>query len=112
LLPEATLGSPLVSRLGDSCVYDERPGARVTVLELEGDTREISERALAALTPREREMALRVIDGLSDRQVAERLFLSPYNVRQHVQRIYRKLNVDSRVALTRLLLGSRRARDQ
>jgi DNA-binding CsgD family transcriptional regulator len=57
-------------------------------------------------------VALHVIDGLSDSQVAERLFLSPYMVRQHVKRIYRKLDVDSRVALTRLLLGSRRARDQ
>lgn len=77
----------------------------VTVLELQCGGHEISERTLIALTPREREVALRVIDGLSDRQIAERLDLSPYTVRQYVKRIYRKVDVDSRVALTRLLLG-------
>lgn len=88
------------------------PGGRhddtlVTVLELQGDEAEISERTLMALTPREREVALRVVDGLSDREIAERLSLSPHTVRQYVKRVYRKLEVDSRVALTRLLLGTR-----
>jgi RNA polymerase sigma factor (sigma-70 family) len=78
--------------------------ALVTVLELERDAWQISERTLAALTPREREVALRVVDGLSDREIAERLYLSVHTVRQYVKRIYRKLDVDSRVALTRLLL--------
>jgi DNA-binding CsgD family transcriptional regulator/GAF domain-containing protein len=77
----------------------------ITVLELQRDGCEISERTLVALTPREREVALRVVDGLSAREIAERLWLSPHTVRQYVKRIYRKLDVDSRVALTRLLLG-------
>jgi DNA-binding CsgD family transcriptional regulator len=81
--------------------------ALITVLELERDVWEIPERTLVALTPREREVALRVVDGLSDRQIAERLALSPHTVRQYVKRTYRKLEVDSRVALTRLLLGRR-----
>jgi DNA-binding CsgD family transcriptional regulator len=85
----------------------ENPSTLVTVLELQRDGYEISERVLAALTPREREVALRVVNGLGDREVAERLFLSPHTVRQHVKRIYRKLDVDSRVGLTRLLLGRR-----
>jgi DNA-binding CsgD family transcriptional regulator len=79
----------------------------ITVLELGRDGAEISERSLVALTPREREVALRVVDGLSDREIAERLWLSHHTVRQYVKRIYRKLDVDSRVALTRLLLGLR-----
>ena len=79
--------------------------ALITVLELEGEGSEISDRTLVALTPREREVALRVVDGLSDREIAERLVLSPHTVRQYVKRTYRKLDVDSRVALTRLLLG-------
>jgi len=52
-------------------------------------------------------VALRVVEGLSDREIAERLWLSPHTVRQYVKRIYRKVDVDSRVALTRLLLGRR-----
>jgi RNA polymerase sigma factor (sigma-70 family) len=79
-------------------------GALITVLELQRDQSEISEETLAALTPREREVARLVIDGLSDREIADRLNLSHHTVSQHAKRIYRKLDVDSRVALTRLLL--------
>ena len=43
--------------------------------------------------------------GPCDREIAEQLCLSRYTVHQYVKRIYRKLDVDSRVALTRLLLG-------
>jgi DNA-binding NarL/FixJ family response regulator len=59
------------------------------------------------LTAREREVAMLVVDGLADREIAERLHLSRYTVSQYVRRIYRKLGVDSRVALTRLLLDRR-----
>jgi DNA-binding CsgD family transcriptional regulator len=64
-----------------------------------------------ALTPREREVAALVVDGLADREIAQRLYLSRHTVSQYVKRIYRKLGVDSRVALTGLLLG-RRESDQ
>lgn len=90
---------------GHSSVAGPDGDVLITVLELERDAGEIPERALVALTPREREVALRVADGLTDREIAERLWLSPHTVRQYVRRIYRKLDVDSRVALTRLLLG-------
>jgi Bacterial regulatory proteins, luxR family len=42
--------------------------------------------------------------------LAPRPYLSRHTVRQYVKRIYRKLGVDSRVALTRLLLGPRQNR--
>jgi len=82
----------------------------VTVLELLRDEPGIAPGALAALTPREGEVAVLIVDGLADREIAERLFLSHYTVSQYVKRIYRKLGVDSRVALTRLLLGVRGSR--
>lgn len=92
---------------GHSTLVRPDGDALLTVLELQRDGGEISERSLVGLTPREREVALRVGDGLSDREIAERLYLSPHTERQYVNRIYRKLDVDSRVALTRLLLGLR-----
>jgi DNA-binding CsgD family transcriptional regulator len=95
-----------VELAGGGCAFlHSHSSGAVTVLELEHGDGEICERTLVALTPREREVALRVVDGLSDREIAERLSLSPYTVRQYVKRIYRKVDVDSRVALTRLLLG-------
>ena len=81
----------------------------ITMLELQRDKAEISPQTLTALTPREREVALLVVDGLSDRQIADRLYLSHHTVSQYVKRIYRKLDVPSRVALTRLLLDLRHA---
>lgn len=79
----------------------------LTVLELQCDGGEISPQTLIALTPREREVVLLIVDGLTDREIAERLVLSPLTVSQYVKCVYRKLDVDSRVALTRLLLDSR-----
>jgi len=90
---------------GRSSYTRTRAGALITVLELQRDRVEISPQTLTALTPREREVARFVVDGLSDRDIAERLSLSRYTVSQYVKRIYRKLDVGSRVALTRLLLN-------
>jgi DNA-binding CsgD family transcriptional regulator len=84
-------------------------GALVTVLELEAERPGRFAGALVALTAREREVAALVVDGLGDREIAQRLYLSRHTVSQYVKRIYRKLGVDSRVALTGLLLGGREA---
>jgi DNA-binding CsgD family transcriptional regulator len=45
-------------------------------------------------------VALLVIDGRSDREISQRLYLSRHTVSQYVKRIYRKLDVTSRVALS------------
>jgi DNA-binding CsgD family transcriptional regulator len=81
-------------------------GALVTVLELRGEQPGLAGRFLRSLTPREAEVAGLVVEGLTDREIARRLLLSPYTVMQHVKSVYRKLGVDSRVALTRLLTGA------
>ena len=78
----------------------------VTVLELKVDHPSVDRGQLTTLTPRESEVALLVVEGMTDREIAERLCLSHYTVHQYVRRIYRALDVDSRVALTRLLLGA------
>ncbi|HMG32019.1 MAG TPA: LuxR C-terminal-related transcriptional regulator [Jiangellaceae bacterium] len=92
---------------GHSSYTRAEGGALITVLELQRDRFEISTGTLMALTPRERDVALFVVDGRSDREIAERLSLSHHTVSQYVKRIYRKLDVSSRVALTRLLLELR-----
>lgn len=56
------------------------------------------------LSGREREVAFLVAQGLSNAAIAERLFISPRTVTTHLDRIYRRLGVRSRAALTRYVL--------
>ena len=52
----------------------------------------------AALTGREREVLRLVAEGLSDREIAQRLVLSPHTVHRHVANIRTKLGRPSRAA--------------
>ncbi|MFC6160265.1 helix-turn-helix transcriptional regulator [Kribbella jiaozuonensis] len=54
-----------------------------------------------ALTGAERTVAELVAQGLTNREVAARIFLSPHTVSFHLRKVYRKLGVRSRVDLTR-----------
>lgn len=54
---------------------------------------------LADLTPREREMVALVATGLSNADIADRMYLSPFTVRAHVQRAMTKLEARDRAQL-------------
>jgi DNA-binding CsgD family transcriptional regulator/tetratricopeptide (TPR) repeat protein len=56
----------------------------------------------AALTNSEVAIAQLVADGFTNREVAERLYLSPHTVNTHLRQVFAKLKVNSRVDLTRL----------
>lgn len=53
------------------------------------------------LSPREIEVLRLVADGLTDGQTAQKLYISPRTVGQHLRSIYRKLDVPSRAAAVR-----------
>jgi DNA-binding NarL/FixJ family response regulator len=53
------------------------------------------------LTEREAEVLRLVVEGLTARQIATRLVLSPRTVENHIQRTLRKLDVPGRAALVR-----------
>ncbi len=58
---------------------------------------------LDALTPAERKVSDKVCEGLTSRQIAADLFLSPRTVDAHLARIYRKLDINTRARLAALV---------
>jgi DNA-binding CsgD family transcriptional regulator len=56
----------------------------------------------AALSNRERELIDLVADGLTDKQIAEKLFISIRTVHTHLDRIRQKTGARRRAELTRL----------
>jgi DNA-binding NarL/FixJ family response regulator len=60
---------------------------------------------LASLTPQQREIAMLAAEGLTNKQIAERLFLSPRTVGTHLYQVFPKLGITSRAALRDALTG-------
>ena len=58
---------------------------------------------LTSLTGAESQVARLVSDGITNREIADRLFLSPHTVNSHLRHIYDKLAINSRTELTRIV---------
>ncbi len=72
------------------------PGLAAVVLEASGDPAHD-----VRLTERESDILRLVVDGLTARQIATRLVISPRTVENHVQNLLRKLKASNRAALVR-----------
>jgi DNA-binding CsgD family transcriptional regulator len=59
-------------------------------------------RGWAALTDSELAVVQLVASGLTNKEVAERLYISSYTVSVHLRHAFEKLGINSRVALTRI----------
>ena len=89
-----------LARFLDECATGEATVARV------GDAVDVAvlrSRAAAhpGLSPRERQIARAAADGLTNREIAARLRLSPKTVANAIARAFRKLGVGSRAELAR-----------
>ena len=65
---------------------------------------------IKALTARQQQIALLVCNGLSNRQLGEQLNLTEGTVKVHLHKIYRRLGVRNRAALSALAMASRASR--
>jgi DNA-binding NarL/FixJ family response regulator len=102
---------PLLHRPGVAIVWEGNVGRGgllrgLTALQEQGQyvDPEAQERIEAAravvghLTEREHQVLALVVEGLTNRQIAERLVVAEVTARDHVQRILRKLEVNDRTA--------------
>ena len=64
--------------------------------------RERAETGWAAMTDSELAVARLVAQGLTNREVAEQLFVSPHTVSSHLRSVFAKLDINSRLALARI----------
>lgn len=56
------------------------------------------------LSPAEIKILEQVIEGKTNKEIAEAVFLSPWTVKTHIKNIYKKMHVNSRAAAVRLAL--------
>jgi DNA-binding NarL/FixJ family response regulator len=84
-------------RLGDR----PKPAARPA------DRSATAEERFAALTPRERQVAMLVADGRTNAQIAAQLHLSERTVEKHVSSLLGKLGVATRTAVVKLATARR-----
>jgi FixJ family two-component response regulator len=92
----------LLDRINAAISWDARNRVR------RGERAEIADRA-ASLTPREKEILSRIVEGNSNKVIARELDISPKTVEFHRKRIMEKMQADSLAALVRmsLLIGQR-----
>jgi len=63
-----------------------------------------SQNPLSALTKREKEILALIAQGLTDKEIAEKVFLSPLTITTHRKNILSKLGLKNKVELTRFAM--------
>jgi DNA-binding NarL/FixJ family response regulator len=94
-------GSDLVSAVrtvaAGQSLLDANATARLLTRLRGGQEQEEDPEALPGLTPREREILALVGEGLTNRQIGQRLHLAEKTVKNHISRLLAKLGVERRV---------------
>ena len=80
---------------------DPEPTCVVRLLPSAGVS--FAQAAAAGLSERESIVALCLVDGMTNKEIAQRLSISPHTARRHTESILRKLGVSSRASVRRAL---------
>jgi DNA-binding NarL/FixJ family response regulator len=97
--PADLLGAIRTVAGGDALLSPRATQALMAEFATTAATPSIPDGTLDALTARERELMTLAAHGLSNDQIAERLFLSPLTVKTHINRAMMKLAVRDRAQL-------------
>jgi len=84
--------------------FTDRVTHQLSVALREELERERKRSRVESLTPREREVLLRVAKGLTNREVAEEFGISPRTVETHRERVMSKLRIRTVAGLTRFVV--------
>jgi DNA-binding CsgD family transcriptional regulator len=111
-LRRANRRAPARGPLKEAIKLSQRGGATVLALQAQTELaiagsrpRTTSQWGPEALTPSERRVAELAADGLTTREMAESLFVTPKTVEFHLRHIYQKLGVNTRDKLGGALRG-------
>ena len=91
---EIRVGAPMSASIARRMLEIMRGTARKPVPEMN-------------LTPRELDILQWLVEGLSYKSIAEKLFISPLTVQSHIKRLYEKLHVHSKSAAVSKALKNR-----
>jgi DNA-binding CsgD family transcriptional regulator len=94
--PGITVDFEATRDLGEPLIVIRMPSAAATP---------VPDARLAALSPREREVAELVAQGLSNKLIADRLHLATSTVKDHVHRIFEKTGFANRAAIAAACRG-------
>ena len=72
--------------------------------DLPAGSRDLARSAAEILTHRQLQIALLIGDGKCDKEIARQLGISGYTVREHIRRIFAKLNIGRRSAIVSCIL--------
>jgi DNA-binding NarL/FixJ family response regulator len=97
--PDELLAAIRTVAAGDALLSPRATRSLITRFLAQPDTAAPDPAALAALTPREREVVALVATGMSNDDVAVELFVSPLTAKTHVNRAMMKLGVRDRAQL-------------
>ena len=100
----------LADEIGNRQLLDEARAALAEIAAAGGESDGQPGRLSGDLTGRQAEVLRLLADGLSNKQIAERLCLSPGTVERHLATIYHKLGVGGRVDAARFAVESGVAR--
>lgn len=84
---------------GEIWANSEQLGYAVDALSATASRKHFSQDELQILSKREHEVVAALVEGLSNREIAERLNLSRHTVKNHIFRVFEKLGVSSRFEL-------------
>jgi DNA-binding CsgD family transcriptional regulator len=92
----------LASRCGATALQER---THTELLNSGARPRRIEATGVAALTPRERRVSQLAAEGLTNKRIAEAMFLSEKTIELHLRNTYEKLSIAGRSALSRALVG-------